>query len=89
MPVHSPKSKEKLTRMLIEWVAEEQQLDVTMISATQPITDFGLDSLAAVTLVEYLENELDTALDTNLLNQVETIDELAGFLEKKATKVPA
>ena len=76
-------TKVELEKLLIEWVAEEQKLEASQISAVQPITDFGLDSLAAVTLVEYLEKRLDTALDTNLVFEYETISELADFLEKK------
>lgn len=76
-------SREELESILIEWIAEEQKVDSSRITTTQPITDFGLDSLAAVTLVEFLEKKLDTALDTNLVFEVATIEELASHLEGK------
>lgn len=60
-------SPEALETMILKWIAEETQVPVESLSAEKPFTDFALDSLSAISLVEFLERKLGRTLSTTLV----------------------
>ncbi len=79
----APIGHAELASSVVEWLAREQQIDPASISITQPFTDFGLDSFVAVSLIDFLERQLGTALSSSLLTDHRNIDELCRHLVKR------
>jgi acyl carrier protein len=71
-----------LAHRFAEWL----KLDPEEIDARQPISQYGLDSISAVTLSVYLEEELGVKLDTALLWDHPTLESLALHLTEKLTE---
>jgi len=57
----------ELERTILKWIADETQVPVEQLAADRPFTDFGLDSLSAISLVEFLEKKLGRPLSTTLV----------------------
>jgi acyl carrier protein len=52
----------------------------TELDVTQPITQYGLDSISAVTLSVYVEEELGIRLDTAVLWDYPSLESFAAHL---------
>ena len=75
---------------VLSWLAtkfaEWLKLDPEEIDVRQPISQYGLDSISAVTLSVYLEEELGVKLDTALLWDHPTLESLSLHLTEKLTE---
>jgi acyl carrier protein len=71
---------EILQNWIAEKLAEQLSIDKNTISATEPLTRYGLDSIDAVTLVGELEDELDLELPSTLFWDYPTIEKSAQYL---------
>ena len=78
-----PHDLASLRSVLIEMLARELRLPAASVVTDKPLTQYGLDSMAAVTISGDLEEMLDTELPSTLLWDCPTIDDLALFLEQK------
>jgi acyl carrier protein len=65
---------------LVKQLAEQLSLDPKTISATEPLTRYGLDSIDAVTMVGDLEDWLDLELPSTLFWDYPTIEKSAQYL---------
>lgn len=79
---------------LVQQLAHRLQLDPATLDLDQPFADYGLDSLAAVELVEQLrlwlaKRNVPLALDPTMLWDYPTINALATHLEAERTRVTA
>jgi acyl carrier protein len=73
-------SQAELARLIVDWIAAEAQLDPAKVSTKQALTDFALDSFAAVCLLEHLEQRLGTSVSGAILQESRDIDELSHRL---------
>lgn len=67
---------------IVGQIAERSGMDTSVISLDQPFVSFGLDSLAAVQLVEALQSRLpaDKEIDPTLLWNYPTIESLVAYI---------
>jgi acyl carrier protein len=73
-------TESELGTLVLGWIAREQQLDPAQLSTSQQLTEFALDSLATISLIEFLEQQLETSLSGTALTGFRTIDELTHHL---------
>ena len=66
---------------LIKLLAEHIDADPSTITADTTFEQLGIDSLDTVEMIMELEEELKVELDLD--EKIETIGELAAFVEKK------
>lgn len=66
---------------LRRWVADELQIDVSIVDPTASVRDYGLDSVAAVRLVTELEQVLGRRVEVSLLWKEPSIRSLARAFE--------
>ncbi|MDJ0554522.1 MAG: acyl carrier protein [Microcoleaceae cyanobacterium MO_207.B10] len=71
---------EILQNWIAEKLAEQLSIDKSTISAIEPLTRYGLDSIDAVTLVGELEDELDLELPSTLFWDYPTIEKSSQYL---------
>lgn len=70
---------------VIEIISEKLSIDASLINRnSRVIEDLGLDSLDLVELVIALEDEIGTAIPNDVLQNIETIDDVVKFLEKNS-----
>ncbi|MEZ4449936.1 MAG: AMP-binding protein [Nannocystaceae bacterium] len=72
----------RIVSLLTEWIAREERIEAARIDPARALSDFGLDSLAVVSLVEYLEDALDVAVPTALFQEQRTLGDLARALSR-------
>ncbi|MEZ4315563.1 MAG: AMP-binding protein [Polyangiaceae bacterium] len=68
------------------WIARRERLDPERIAPGHALTDLGLDSLAAVSLVELLEGELDLVIGVGELEKHRTLGDLASHLATRVSR---
>lgn len=72
---------------VLSWLAirfaEWLKVDPSEIDVRRPVAQYGLDSISAVTLAVYLEEELGVKLETALLWDYPTLESLAPYLTEK------
>jgi acyl carrier protein len=73
-------SPEELGRWLTERVAYYTQRSETEIDPATPLTDYGLDSVYALTLSGEMEDRLSVRLDPTVMWDHQTINELVSHL---------
>lgn len=78
-----PHDLDSLRSALVELLARELRLPVASIDTDKPLTQYGLDSMAAVAVSGDLEELLDTELPSTLLWDCPTIEHLAAFLDQQ------
>jgi 1-acyl-sn-glycerol-3-phosphate acyltransferase len=76
-PINSGRAAE-IRGWLIEHLAKELEIDSSKIDPDRPLTRYGLDSLAAVTLSGELEVFLKRELSPELLRELPTINSIAN-----------
>jgi acyl carrier protein len=86
--LHSDEAFKGLEAWLTRLVAKELKTEPDRVSAHQELTDMGLDSMSAVTVVGDIELELGVEIDTSTLWEYPTIAKLAEFLEQEGCKAP-
>lgn len=76
---NKPDPSEVLSWLVVKF-AEWLEVDPSELDVSRPIASYGLDSISAVTLSVYLEEELGIQLETALLWDHPTLDSLAAHL---------
>lgn len=80
----------ELQQLLIDWLVRELKVPPTALSADAQFGQLGVDSVAAVSLLNALEQRLGRKLSTSLIWSHPTIGELARYLAASAeAEVPA
>lgn len=74
------KTPEEIKSWLKEKIAREIKTQPENIAADRPFTDFGLDSIIIVTLVDELEHRLGISLDPTIFWEYPTIEILTDWL---------
>ena len=64
-------------------VAREIRMSAAEIPADQPLTRYGLDSLAATVLVGEIEDAMGLQLDATMLWDHQTINALVAYVEEE------
>ena len=67
----------ELQSLLVKLLARELRVDPRSIDVNRPFTQYGLDSIAAVTLVGDLEDALSIELSSTLLWDYPTVNAMA------------
>lgn len=81
------KTREEIINWLREKIAQEIKSEAQNIASDVPFTDFGLDSIVIVTLVDDLEFWLKISLDPTVFWEYPTIELLTDWLiTEKITK---
>lgn len=70
----------QLETWVTDWIARKANLDVATMHRDKQFTDFGLDSLMAVTLSGELETLLGRTLSPSIAWEYPTIGELSAYL---------
>lgn len=65
-------------------VAPERNQDFAELSLSRSISDLGLDSIAAMELVAYIEEQIDTTFPDEDLAGVHTLEDLAVLVRKNS-----
>ncbi len=74
------KTRENIINWLKEKIAIEIKSQPEKIAVNAPFTDFGLDSIVIVTLVDDLEHWLDISLDPTVFWEFPSIEILSDWL---------
>ena len=74
------KTPEEIKSWLKEKIAREIKTQPENIATDRPFTDFGLDSIIIVTLVDELEFRLGVSLDPTIFWEYPTIEILTDWL---------
>lgn len=73
--------------VILDWLvlkfAEWLEVEPSELDPRRPVTTYGLDSINAVTLSVDLEDALGIELQTALLWDYPTLEDLAGFLSEE------
>ena len=77
---------EIISEWLIEKIAEAMAISPEMIDINRPFAEYGLDSLAAVTVTGELEDWMEMEIPATLLWDYPTINEISFFLETECYK---
>ncbi|MBO4254977.1 acyl carrier protein [Streptomyces griseorubiginosus] len=78
--IHSAQS---LVRWLTECVAMHLARPADTIDASVPLSDYGLDSVYALSVIAELEDHLDVSLDPAIMWDNPTIDALSKALAEE------
>jgi len=73
-------SVEDLCNTLVQMLTQELRLPADSVLIDKPLTQYGLDSIAALTIAGDLEDMLGIELPSTLLWDCPTIDHLARYL---------
>ncbi|MFJ8630150.1 acyl carrier protein [Streptomyces sp. NPDC093568] len=76
-------SAESLGRWLTDCVATHLGRPADAIDTSLPLSDYGLDSLYALSVIAELEDHLDISLDPTVMWDNPTIDALSKALVKE------
>ncbi|GGQ57861.1 acyl carrier protein [Streptomyces althioticus] len=74
---------ESLARWLTDCVAIHLERPVDTIDPTVPLSDYGLDSLYALSVIAELEDHLDISVDPTVMWDNPTIDALSKALAEE------
>jgi acyl carrier protein len=80
LEIHTAQS---LGRWLTECVAEHLTRPADTIDASVPLSDYGLDSVYALSVIAELEDRLDVSLDPAVMWDNPTIDALSTALAEE------
>ncbi len=80
LPAETPTKVIELQAWLVNQLAEQFDLDAESIDIQKPLTQYGLDSIVAFTVVGELEEYLDIELPATLLWEHETIERAAEYV---------
>ncbi|NML17997.1 acyl carrier protein [Azohydromonas caseinilytica] len=79
MSTNSPDLSD-LQQLLVKLLARELRLAPEAVEADKPFTQYGLDSIAALTIAGDLEEELSIELESTVLWDCPTVTALAQHL---------
>jgi acyl carrier protein len=78
------------TSQILSWLVQKfgewMEIDPRELDASRPISSYGLDSISAVTLSVYLEEELGIQLETAVLWDHPTLESLAAHLWQEMSR---
>lgn len=77
---YKPHNVENLCDTLVQMLIQELRLPVGSVETDKPLTQYGLDSISALTIAGDLEDMLGLELPSTLLWDCPTIDHLALYL---------
>ncbi|NUS17948.1 MAG: acyl carrier protein [Streptomyces sp.] len=80
---------ESLAAWLVDHVAAYTRLSAGEIDRTAPLTDYGLDSVAALSLCGDIEDEFDLVVEPTVAWDHPTVEALAAYLLKELEPRPA
>jgi acyl carrier protein len=80
-------SQENIETWLIEHVAKRVRLDRRRVNPREPFNTFGIDSVAAVSLIGEMEDWIGHELSPTLMYDYPTIIELAKHLSTDCRQV--
>lgn len=69
-----------LQNWLVQNIAEQCEIDPSEVDVAKPLTNYGLDSIIAFTVVGDLEDHLEIELPATLLWDYPTIEAIAQFV---------
>jgi acyl-CoA synthetase (AMP-forming)/AMP-acid ligase II/acyl carrier protein len=75
-------SKIQFKIWLIDWVAQELEISSTEIQGNEALANYGLESLAAVSLADAIEEKLKINVSSTLAYDLKTIDAIVEHLAK-------
>ena len=75
-PIETLSMHHRITGML----SRELRMDAANISPEVPLTQYGIDSIAALTIAGELEDQLGIELPSTLLWDCQTVNDLADYL---------
>ena len=70
-----------LREALVQLLCKELRLDRAAVRTDTPLTEYGLDSMAALIMAGELEDRYRVELPSTLLWDCPTIDQLAAYLQ--------
>ena len=76
----SPIEFDSLCSSLCQMLAKELRLPLEQVQVDKPLTEYGLDSIGALTLAGELEERYQVELPATLLWDCPTVNHLAGYL---------
>lgn len=79
-----PESAEQWTARLQKMLGAELKVDAALIDPSVPFTQYGLDSIAALSIAGNIEDLTGLELPATLLWDYQTLHELAGYLHRPA-----
>lgn len=79
----------ELRQLLIDWLVRELKVPPATLSASAQFGQLGVDSVAAVSLLNALEQRLGRKLSTSLIWNHPTVGELARYLAASAGAEPS
>lgn len=71
---------EAIARWLIEYLSTLLGIDVAQVDTSMSFDDYGIDSRDAMGMVGDLGDWLDVELETTIIHDYQTIDELSDHL---------
>ena len=74
------RTSEEIQTWLREKIASAIEVDADVIDTKAPFTNYGLDSILIVTLVDDMEEWLEVTLDPTIFWEYPTIEELTKWL---------
>ena len=78
--MHTKPDRAALGARIVELLSKELRMPAHEIALDMPLTWYGLDSIAALTIAGQLEEELGLELESTLLWDVPTIGNLVDYL---------
>ncbi|SHN17934.1 acyl carrier protein [Actinacidiphila paucisporea] len=79
-PAPRQPTAESLARWLVQHVAAYTRLSADAIDRTAPLTGYGLDSVAALSLCGDIEDEFDLAVEPTVAWDHPTVEALVAYL---------
>jgi glycine C-acetyltransferase len=73
---------------IVRWLCDEAQLPVDRIDFDQPLLELGVDSLGASTIACELEQETNKLVNPEVMIELETINEVAEYLDGLPVRQP-
>lgn len=73
---------ETICTTIVRFLCRELKMAATDIQLDLPLTQYGLDSIAALTIAGELEDQFELELPSTLLWDCPTINDLANFLHE-------
>lgn len=72
---------------LVDLLSREWRIPAEKVDCDRPLTEYGLDSITALTVSGELEDMLGIELPTTLLWDCPTVNSIAGFLQQSLQAV--
>ncbi|WP_035798978.1 acyl carrier protein [Crocosphaera chwakensis] len=79
----SKKQAKHIQDWLIDYVSKKVKKDPQIISIKKPLSLYGLDSMAQLSMIEALEKQLTIEIDPTIAYDYPTIEELSKYLEEE------